>query len=143
MPSTPTAAPLNHRYRYQTGGCPVEAALDVIGGRWKGLLIYWIGTRPQRFHELRKELPHISQRMLIRQLRELERDGLIHRSVTLGVPVKVEYSPTAATRALLPLLISLRDWSAQYLLGMTEELVTARSPATKISKPRRTRPSAA
>lgn len=107
----------------------------MIGGRWKGLLIYWIGTRPQRFHELRKELPHVSQRMLVRQLRELERDGLIHRSVTVGVPAKVEYSSTSATRSLLPLLIGLRDWSEQYLVGGTEKPATARSSAARNARP--------
>jgi len=115
-----TTVPLNHRYRFETGGCPIEAALDVLGGRWKGLLLFRICTRANRFHELRKSLPHVSQRMLVRQLRELERDGLIRRSVTVGAPVKVEYSPTSAARALLPLLVGLLDWGARHVMGMSE-----------------------
>src|SRR3954471_28072 len=105
-------APLDHRYRLEAGGCPIEAAIDAIGGRWKGHLLYHICCRPHRFHELRKELPHVSQRMLVRQLRELERSGLVIRSVSAGVPTKVEYSPTDAALALMPLLIGLRDWGA-------------------------------
>jgi DNA-binding HxlR family transcriptional regulator len=125
---TDTRAELpDHRYRFETGGCPIEAALDVLGGRWKGLLLFRICARANRFHELRKGLPHVSQRMLVRQLRELERDGLIRRSVTVGVPAKVEYSPTDAAHALMPLLIGLRDWGGRHLLGMSDEALSARS----------------
>ncbi len=120
MTDTQTVLP-DHRYRLETGGCPIEAALDVLGGRWKGLLLFRIRARANRFHELRKSLPHVSQRMLVRQLRELERDGLIRRSVTIGMPAKVEYSLTDAARALLPLLIGLRDWGARHVLGMSEQ----------------------
>jgi DNA-binding HxlR family transcriptional regulator len=125
MTDTP-AVPPDHRYRFETGGCPIEAALDALGGRWKGLLLFRICTRANRFHELRKGLPHVSQRMLVRQLRELERDGLIQRSVTVGVPAKVEYSLTDAARALMPLLAGLRDWGARHVMGMSEEALNAR-----------------
>ncbi len=131
MPTLPPAVSLDHRYRFETGGCPIEAAIDVIGGRWKGLILYWICVRPHRFHELRKQLPHVSQRMLVRQLRELEHNGLILRSVTVGVPAKVEYSPTEAARALRPLLVGLRDWGARHLLGMSEEMLNARSQSSQ------------
>ena len=126
MPHSPAGLP-DHRYRFETGGCPIEAALDVLGGRWKGLLLFHIGEGPQRFHELRKALPHVSQRMLVRQLRELERDGLIRRAVEAGVPARVEYSSSEAGDALRPLLVGLRDWGAQHLLGMTPEAISARS----------------
>jgi DNA-binding HxlR family transcriptional regulator len=116
----------DHRYRFETGGCPIEAALDAIGGRWKGLLLFRIYGGPTRFHELRKDLPHVSQRMLVRQLRELERDGLIRRSVTVGVLAKVEYSLTDAAHSLMPLLIGLRDWGARHVMGMSEEAINAR-----------------
>jgi DNA-binding HxlR family transcriptional regulator len=126
MPADSTAIPLDHRYRFETGGCPIEAAIDVIGGRWKGLILFRVCIRPHRYHELRKELPHVSRRMLVRQLRELENSGLIQRLVTAGVPVKVEYSPTDALRALMPLLVGLRDWGAQHLLGMSKDMLNAR-----------------
>lgn len=132
MPTAPDLhTPLDHRYRLETGGCPIEAALDVIGGRWKGLILFQIGFRTQRFHELRKALPHISQRMLVRQLRELERSGLIKRSVSLGVPAKVEYSSTNATLALMPLLIELRNWGARHLLGLSETDFNAQLQASQ------------
>lgn len=125
----PSAAVSDHRYRFETGGCPIEATLDALGGRWKGLLLFRIGARPHRFHELRNSLPHISQRMLVRQLRELERAGLILRSVHVGVPAVVEYSATTAGRELMPLLHSLRDWGARHLLGMSDEALSARLQA--------------
>jgi len=130
-------APLNHRYRLEAGGCPIEAALDVIAGRWKGLILFRVGLRAQRFHELRKTLPHVSQRMLVRQLRELERSGLIARSVSLGVPAKVEYSSTDAGRTLLPLLIELRNWSARHLLGIPEVDFNAQLRASQNAFPLR------
>ena len=116
---------LNHRYRLETGGCPIEAAFDALGGRWKGLLLFCIAEGPCRFHELRKRIPQISQRMLVRQLKELERDGLILRTIRLGVPAAVDYSPTAATHELMPLLRGLRDWSARHLLGISGEALNA------------------
>ena len=128
-------APLNHRYRLETGGCPIEAALDVIGGRWKGLILFRIGFRTHRFHELRKTLPHISQRMLVRQLRELERDGLIKRRVSIGVPASVEYSSIDATHALMPLLVELRNWGARHLLGVSDADFTAQLQAFRNASP--------
>jgi DNA-binding HxlR family transcriptional regulator len=125
MPDPRTVLP-DHRYRFETGGCPVEAALDALGGRWKSLLLFRLCARTSRFHELRKALPHVSQRMLVRQLRELERDGLIRRSVTVGVTAKVEYSLTDAARALMPLLVGLLDWGARHVMGMSEEVINAR-----------------
>jgi DNA-binding HxlR family transcriptional regulator len=135
MSADSAAIPLDHRYRFETGGCPIEAAIDVIGGRWKGLILFRICVRPHRFHELRKELPHVSQRMLVRQLRELEQSGLIKRLVIIGVPAKVEYSPTDSLRALMPLLVGLRDWGAQHLLGMSEEVLNARLQSSRNASP--------
>jgi DNA-binding HxlR family transcriptional regulator len=121
MPAAKAAAartPPNHRYRVETGGCPIEASLDVLGGRWKGLLLFYIGRQPQRFHELRKRLPHVSQRMLVRQLRELERDGLLLRKIEACVPPKVEYSATPALTELWPLLSELRNWGARHVMRL-------------------------
>lgn len=135
---------LDHRYRLEAGGCPIEAAIDALSGRWKGHLLFRICERPRRFHELRKQLPHISQRMLVRQLRELERNGLIKRSVTAGVPPKVEYSPTPAAEAVMPLLVGLRDWGAQHLLGLSEKTLKQQLRSfPKAPRARRERPSPA
>jgi DNA-binding HxlR family transcriptional regulator len=95
-------------------GCSVESALAVIGGRWKGVVIYWLSTRTLRFGELRRLLPSCSQRMLTLQLRELEEDGLVKRTVYAEVPPRVEYELTAFGRSLEPIMLSLKDWGERY-----------------------------
>jgi len=95
-------------------GCSVESALAVIGGRWKGVVIYWLSTRTLRFGELRRLLPNCSQRMLTLQLRELEEDGLVKRTVYAEVPPRVEYELTAFGRSLEPIMLSLKDWGERY-----------------------------
>lgn len=129
MLATTTTELPDHRYRLETGGCPIEAVMDVIGGRWKALLLFRLGKRPARFNALRKSLPHVSSQMLVRQLRELERDGLVRRTAAPDSPAKVEYAPTAAALALMPLLIGLRDWGARHLLGLSGEALAARLEA--------------
>ena len=98
----------------RTYGCPVEVTLEVIGGRWKSVVLYHLLSRTQRFGELRKLLPGITQRMLTLQLRELESDGVIHREVYREVPPKVEYSLTEFGRSLEPILRSMLAWGEQY-----------------------------
>ncbi|RKH14694.1 transcriptional regulator [Corallococcus sp. CA053C] len=95
-------------------GCSVESALAVIGGRWKGVVLYWLSTRTLRFGELRKLLPNCTQRMLTLQLRELEQDGLVKRTVFAEVPPRVEYELTPFGKSLQPILLSLRDWGDCY-----------------------------
>lgn len=96
-------------------GCPIEAALDVIGGRWKGIILYHLLDRQQRFGELRRLLPKITQRMLTLQLRELERDGLVHREVYPETPLRVEYSLTSFGSGLRPLLLQLREVGVEHM----------------------------
>src|ERR1700724_4865171 len=83
-------------------GCPVEATLDLIDGKWKAVILYHLLDDTIRFNELRRRLSRITQRMLTRQLRELEADGLIHREVYAEVPARVEYSLPVLGRALDP-----------------------------------------
>lgn len=97
-----------------TNFCPVNTTLSVIGGKWKALIIYHLIEQTQRFNELRRQLPDITQRMLTLQLRELEEDGLIHREVYPVVPPKVEYSLTEFGRTLLPVIQAMHAWGAQY-----------------------------
>ncbi len=92
-------------------GCSVEAALAVIGGRWKAVIIFHlINSKLMRFGELQKSIPKVSQRMLTSQLRELEEDGVVHRKVYAQVPPKVEYSLTEYGESLVPLMYALRQW---------------------------------
>jgi DNA-binding HxlR family transcriptional regulator len=95
--------------------CPVEDALKLIGGRWKVLILreLFLGTR--RFGQLHRSLHGITQKMLTQQLRELEGDGLVDRRVYTQVPPKVEYSLTTLGKTLEPVLLSLHQWSVNYL----------------------------
>ena len=94
--------------------CPVNTTLSVIGGKWKVLILYHLVEQTQRFNELRRLLPEITQRMLTLQLRELEEDGLIHREVYPVVPPKVEYSLTDFGRTLLPVISAMHQWGVEY-----------------------------
>jgi DNA-binding HxlR family transcriptional regulator len=94
--------------------CGMTYALNLLGGRWKLLIIYKLGKRTQRFSELKKTIPHITDRMLTLQLRELERDGLVVRTVFAEVPPRVEYALTASARALSPSLHSLEAWGDEH-----------------------------
>jgi len=95
-------------------GCTVELALGVIGGRWKAVVLYWLLGGKKRFGELRRQLAACSPRVLTLQLRELEEDGLIKRTVYAEVPPRVDYELTAFGRTLEPLLLGLRDWGTRY-----------------------------
>jgi len=97
-------------------GCPVEAALEVIGGKWKGLALYHLMEGPVRFNALKRQLGDVTQRMLTKQLRELEADGLVLRTVYPVVPPHVEYSLTAKGEALREIILALRRWGSEHAL---------------------------
>jgi len=97
-------------------GCEVEAAINLIDGKWKCVVLWHLlvdGTL--RFNELRRRVGGATQRTLTNQLREMEADGLIHRKVYAQVPPKVEYSLTEMGRGLAPILTALRDWGAAHM----------------------------
>lgn len=96
-------------------GCPVEATLELIGGKWKGVLLYHLLEGTLRFSELRRQMPSITQRMLTNQLRELEADGLVHREVFPVIPPHVEYSLTPLGRTLAPVIRELKKWGDAHL----------------------------
>ncbi|MDD1686792.1 helix-turn-helix domain-containing protein [Methanoregula sp.] len=99
----------------KTYHCTVEAALDVIGGKWKPLILWHLGDDVLRFSELQRDLPGVNAKMLTKQLRELEEDGVIKRTVYPEVPPRVEYSITEFGKTLIPILQALCTWGAQYL----------------------------
>jgi DNA-binding HxlR family transcriptional regulator len=96
-------------------GCAVEAALSLIDGKWKGVVLYHLLERTHRFSEIRRRIPNVTQRMLTNQLRELEADGLIRRTVYPEVPPKVEYSLTARGRSLEPVIAALKSWADAHM----------------------------
>ena len=95
--------------------CPVAATLELIGGKYKALILWHLAERKLRFSELRKEIQSATPKMLTQQLRELEAHNLIHREVFAVVPPRVEYSLTELGRSLMPILVSMRDWGSAYL----------------------------
>ena len=96
--------------------CYFELTLDIIGGKWKPIILYYINTNKLARHsDLKRFIPSINERMLTRQLRELEEDELINRKVYPVVPPKVEYSLTEKGQELIPILESLVKWGASML----------------------------
>lgn len=95
--------------------CPVAATLDLIGGKYKALILWYLADGRRRFSELRKMIANATPKMLTQQLRELEAQHLIHREVFPVVPPKVEYSLTETGRSLMPILTAMRDWGSEYL----------------------------
>jgi DNA-binding HxlR family transcriptional regulator len=88
---------------------PVEFALDRIGGAWKMPILWRLRTATMRYSELRKDIPHITDKMLTTQLRELEEDGLIHRTVYAAVPPRVEYTLSEKGQRAMPVVEALRN----------------------------------
>ncbi|MCE9579240.1 MAG: helix-turn-helix transcriptional regulator [Deltaproteobacteria bacterium] len=94
--------------------CAVEATLSVIGGRWKGVVLFWLLDGKHRFGELRRKVPNCTERMLTLQLRELEEDGLLTRTVHAEVPPRVEYELTPFGASLEPILLGMCEWGQRY-----------------------------
>jgi DNA-binding HxlR family transcriptional regulator len=95
--------------------CPVETTLEMIGGKYKALILWHLAEKKLRFSELKKVIKNATPKMLTQQLRELEASALIHREVFPVIPPKVEYSLTETGRSLMPILVAMRDWGAGYL----------------------------
>ncbi|MCX2967822.1 MULTISPECIES: winged helix-turn-helix transcriptional regulator [Streptomyces] len=105
--------------------CGIDAAMDVVAGKWKPLILWELrhyGTR--RFAELRRGLPGVSEKMLIQHLREMEEDGLVHREVYREVPPKVEYSLTEHGISLDAALTSLGEWGTDRMRRIGAEKVS-------------------
>ncbi|NQF13757.1 helix-turn-helix transcriptional regulator [Brevibacillus sp. HB1.3] len=100
--------------------CPVETTLDVISGKWKGIILYQLLNGTKRFNEFRRLNPGITQFMLTLQLRELERDGIIHREIYKEVPPRVEYSLTEFGSTLEPVIMSMKVWGESYKARLNE-----------------------
>ena len=96
--------------------CGIDAALDVVSGKWKGLILWELDTHgTRRFAELRRGLPGVSEKMLTQHLRQMEEDGLVHRKVYAEVPPRVEYSLTEVGTSLNAALGPLGEWGRERL----------------------------
>src|SRR4051794_21485610 len=99
----------------QVYGCGLEAALAVIGGKWKPIVLWHLTPGPRRFGELRRRVDGISEKMLIQQLREMEGDGIVVRQDFREIPPRVEYSLTALGVSLSESLRPLCDWGREHM----------------------------
>ena len=111
--------------------CPIQRTMAMIADKWKVVVLYSLGQRTMRFGELQRALEGITPKVLTRQLRDLEGDGLVARRVHAEIPPRVEYSLTNLGRELLPIFDELHHWAtrnAEALLARRE--VRAKSEAT-------------
>lgn len=106
--------------RYKLNGtffyCPVDLTLQIVGGRWKGIVIWNLREERMRFNELKKVLVTINDKMLSQVLRELEQQGIVHRTVYEVVPPKVDYCLTEEGKKLLPIMQAMNDYGQQFVI---------------------------
>jgi DNA-binding HxlR family transcriptional regulator len=115
--------------------CGIDAALDVVSGKWKGLILWELDEHGvRRFAELRRGLPGVSEKMLTQHLREMEQDGLVHREVYAEVPPRVEYSLTEHGHALNVALAPLGEWGIDRIAREQPRLVEHRD-ADRLPRP--------
>jgi DNA-binding HxlR family transcriptional regulator len=118
-------------------GCPVEVTLDLIDGKWKGVILYHLQQGRLRFGELRKRMPGITQRMLTKQLRALEDDALVTRTVFAEVPPRVEYELSELGLKLRPVIDALKKWGDEH---RTRQAATPPSMPVRTKKPSSEKP---
>lgn len=104
-----------------TNSCPVAVTLELIGGKYKALILWHLSEETLRFSQLQKRIPDATPKMLTQQLRELESHELVHRQVFPVIPPKVEYSLTDLGKSLMPVLTAMRDWGARYMRSKQQE----------------------
>ncbi|ERK59791.1 putative HTH-type transcriptional activator HxlR [Gemella bergeri ATCC 700627] len=97
------------------GVCPFFTTQKILSGKWTILILHILSNKERRFNELQRELGEITQATLTKQLKQLERDGLIHREVYAQVPPKVEYSLTSIGKNFQKVLDELENWGADYI----------------------------
>lgn len=115
---------------YDREACPVEASLEIFGGKWKGIILFHLLEETLRFNELQRVCGSVTQRMLTKQLRDLEDHGLINRKVYPEVPPKVEYSLTEIGKTLRPIILELKAWGEKY----AKKIVYEKDPKLQINQ---------
>ncbi|WP_405656538.1 winged helix-turn-helix transcriptional regulator [Streptomyces sp. RK9] len=103
--------------------CPARHLLDRIGDKWVSLIVNALAEGPQRYSDLARRLASVSQKMLTQSLRNLERDGLVTRTVTPSVPVRVDYALTPLGASLVPLMRAIKAWAEEHM----DEVLAART----------------
>jgi DNA-binding HxlR family transcriptional regulator len=111
------------RYDAYMASCPARQLLDRISDKWVTLVLSALADGPQRYSDLSRRIAGVSQKMLTQTLRSLERDGLVSRTVTPSVPVRVDYALTPLGRTLIPLVAHLKEWAERHM----DEVSAARS----------------
>jgi DNA-binding HxlR family transcriptional regulator len=104
-----------------TARCPIRTTLEMLGGKWKLLIIFQLAEAPLRFSELKRRLPDISEKMLVQELKSLQVSGLVDRENFGEVPPRVEYSLTERGRLALPVIRSMRDFAQGYVAREADE----------------------
>lgn len=95
-------------------GCPVQASINVLSGKWKVQIMWHLSFGPRRFAELRRKLSNVSEKVLAQQLRQLEKDGVLQRAATATVPLQVTYSLNTDGQKLISLMEDLCDWGSAH-----------------------------
>lgn len=103
--------------------CPVETTLNIISGKWKGVILYRLLAGKKRFNELKRQMPNITFRSLTLQLRQLEQDGIVKRTVFAEVPPRVEYELTELGGSMRPIIEAIHDWGTDYQKRPKEEKI--------------------
>jgi DNA-binding HxlR family transcriptional regulator len=106
---------MRHQRYDQHPGCPVEACAEIIGGKWKGPILFYLLEGKKRFGELRRLFPEVTQRTLTQQLRQLEKQGIVTRTVYPEAPPRVEYSMSELGQSLRPVIDMMKHWGTGYL----------------------------
>ena len=122
------------RLHGKTYHCPLDLASAFIGGKWKTVVLWYLGEKKRRFSELKREIPGITEKMLSLQLKQLEKDGFVFRKIYAEVPPRVEYSLTEEGKTLIPTLEAMCLWgkTKAKTQGVIQEVI--RKPAKKKSK---------
>lgn len=102
--------------------CPVTATMDVLGGKWKLLILHLINNDINRFGKMGMMLRDISKQMLTTQLRELESDGIIERKIFAEIPPRVEYSLSEKGKSLLPIIELMKEWGTENVIKLRGEV---------------------
>jgi DNA-binding HxlR family transcriptional regulator len=103
------------KYKNTEYQCSMELTLNIIGGKWKPIILWYLSSNTLRFGELKKKMPKITQKMLAQQLKSLEENGLVNRFVYNEIPPRVEYSLTYTGKTLIPILENLSEWAHEYI----------------------------